>query len=271
MKKTQHLFKYSPEFQLDYLQYGQGNQRLICFHGFGQEATIFEELSSQLTDYQIISIHLLFHGQSDRTHSSTYLQHKEWKAVLAGLLDHLNISRFSVLGYSMGGRYTISTIYAFANRVDHCLLIAPDGIVKRMSYELATFPYGPQQLFSYFMYHPKSFFSFLDLIEKTKLINPWTVKFSRSQLKEDAQRHRVFKSWITLKKLRLKQKALIALINKEKFKTHLIFGRYDRIIIPEHHQNFCDQLPSTQVSIIESAHHDLITHATDTIKQALAS
>ncbi|MEP2026375.1 hypothetical protein, partial [Reichenbachiella sp.] len=154
-------------------------------------------------------------------------------------------------------------------RIDHCIFMAPDGIVKRRSFEFATFPLGPQQMFRFFMNNPQPFFIFLNIIEKTRLMNPWTIKFSKSQLKDEEQRLRVLKCWITLKHLRLKQTDLVHLINQAKFKTHLIFGKYDRIIIPEKHQSFFDRLNSASISIIESPHHELIDLSLPTIKKFL--
>ena len=269
MNKSTELYQFSPDVQLEYVVYGRGEKTLICFHGFGQNQLVFKELESNLSEYRTISVNLFFHGKSTWTSKNKYLSHSEWKKILSSLLEHLNISRFSILGYSMGGRYTASTIHSFSDRIDHCFFIAPDGIVKRRSYEFATFPLGSQQLFSYFMNNPKPFFVFLNLLEKTRLLNPWTIKFSRSQLNDESQRLRVLRCWIALKYLRLRQSELVKCINDSKFQTHIIFGKYDRIIIPERHQNFFNQLNTASVSIIESPHHELIDDSIDIVKRAL--
>lgn len=270
MDISSKIYHHNSSIQLEYAVFGSGEQVLVCFHGFGQNYLAFEPYTDALPRYRIVSVNLLFHGESHRTSDAKYLTHQEWKEVFSGLLSQLDIDRFSVLGYSMGGRYIASTIASFSARIDHCFFIAPDGIVKRRSYKFATFPIGPQQLFSYFMHHPQPFFVFLDLIERTKLMNPWTIKFSRSQLKDEQQRLRVLKCWITLKHLRVKQSELVRLINESHFKTYMIFGKYDRIIIPERHQSFFDQLKYAHISIIDSAHHELIDQALPTIKLALS-
>lgn len=174
------------------------------------------------------------------------------------MLNQLKITKFSLLGYSMGGRYVISSLYAFSDRVQHCFLIAPDGVVKRGSYELATFPYGMQQLFKFFMRNPSPFFTFLNVVEKTRIVDPWTIKFSRSQLKDPRQREMVLKSWITLKRLRLKQNELVSLINKPSFSSVFIFGKHDRIIQPKRHFHFLNKLQNTKVFILDTGHAKLL-------------
>ncbi|MEP1780174.1 alpha/beta hydrolase [Reichenbachiella sp.] len=269
MNVSPQLYKFPPDLQLEYMLYGVGKKFLICFHGFGQDHSVFEGLTPELPDYQIISINLLFHGKSDRNHAPKYLRHSEWKNILKGLLDELGIQRFSVLGYSMGGRYLASTLLSFRECIEHCIFIAPDGIVKRMSYEFATFSLGPQQLFRYFMNNPRPFFFFLNIIERTRLMNPWTIKFSRSQLKDPKQRYMVLRSWITLKKLRVRQNKLVAIINEVKFSTTFIFGKYDLIIAPKRHFKFLNKLQNTKVIILDTGHSNLVNESIPKISQQL--
>ena len=253
-----NLYEYSPSIQLEYEVFGDGNQTLICFHGFGQNTQVFRDLSQVVSNYRVVSIHLFFHGQSTRHHSSKYLSLEEWKKIFSGFLTYLNVERFSVVGYSLGGRYTSSTINSFKELIDYCFFIAPDGIIKRSSYEFATFPLGSEQLFGFFMKNPKPFFGFLWLIEKTKLFNQWTIDFSRAQLRDKDQRMRVYHSWITLRKFRLKQAQLIELINTAPFQTTVIFGKYDKIIQPKRHLMFLDKLKKAKVIILETGHTKLL-------------
>lgn len=261
MSKKTRLYQFSPQIQLEYMIYGQGTRHLICFHGFGQNFTVFKDLEGHLADYLIISINLLFHGQSKRDAMPKYLVHDEWQEIFSGLLDELNIEKFSILAYSLGGRYAASTLFAFSGRIDHCILVAPDGIVKRFWYELSTTPYGPEQLFRFFMKNPAPFFMFLNFLEKFRLMNVWTIRFSRSQLIEPEQRDMVLHSWITLRKLRLSQKKLAALINSSSFRAAFIFGKHDSIIRHRQHLSFLNQLQNAKVFNLEAGHAKLLNEA----------
>ena len=271
MNISPKLYQHSSSIQLEYAVYGQGKQTLVCYHGFGQNYEEFEKLSSMLPNYRVVSLNLLFHGKSNRTASTKYLTHLEWKETLNGLLDELNISRFSVLGYSMGGRYVASTIHSFTERIDHCFLIAPDGIVKRSSYEFATFPFGSEQLFRFFMQNPKPFFIFLSILEKTRLFNQWTINFSRAQLRDEAQRNRIYKAWITLRRFRLRQRQLIQLINTASFQTTVLFGKFDNIIQPKRHLLFLNKLEKAKVFILETGHTKLLYESFSNVSEILNS
>lgn len=271
MNHSPKLYIHSQSIQLEYACSGNGEKTLICFHGFGQNLMVFNDLSSGLVDHQVVSVNLFYHGKSVRQGGSKYLLQEEWKNIFARFLNHLNIDRFSVLGYSLGGRYTSSTLKSFENRIDHCLLIAPDGIVKRSSYEFATFPLGSEQLFGFFMRNPKPFFIFLDLLEKTKMFNQWTIDFSRAQLQDKDQRMRVYHSWITLRKFRMRQAQLIQRINTGNFKTTVIFGKYDKIIQPERHFYFLNQIPEAKVIILDTGHTKLLNESFAEVSHALNS
>ena len=261
MNNSPQLYTHSPSIQLEYALFGEGKKKLVCFHGFGQNLMVFKDLSTKLGNHQIVSINLFFHGKSDRKGGKKYLYQNEWKNIFDGFLNHLKIDRFSVLGYSLGGRYTTSTLKSFENQIDHCILIAPDGIVKRSSYEFATFPLGSEQLFGFFMRNPKPFFFFLNLLEKTKMFNQWTIDFSRAQLQDKEQRMRVYHSWITLRKFRMRQHELLNKINIGNFQTTVIFGKYDKIIQPKRHFHFLNQIQKAKVIILDTGHTKLLNES----------
>ncbi|WP_420582996.1 alpha/beta fold hydrolase [Reichenbachiella sp.] len=272
MNNSHQLYIHSPSIQLEYLCFGEGEKTLVCFHGFGQNLMVFKDLSLMLSNYQVVSLNLFFHGKSDRKGGLKYLYQKEWKTIFDGFLHHLKIDRFSILGYSLGGRYTTSTLKSFEECIDHCILIAPDGIVKRSSYEFATFPLGSEQIFGFFMRNPKPFFTFLTLLEKTKLFNQWTIDFSRAQLQDKDQRMRVYHSWITLRKFRIRLAELIDKINSGTFQTTVIFGQYDKIIQPKRHFYFLNQIPKAKVIILDTGHTKLLNESfvkvSDVLKKA---
>lgn len=238
--------------------YGSGDSTLICFHGFGQRAKVFNPLALQLNNFRIISIDLFFHGESQRKSDRKYLKHKEWQSIFKGLLTQESVLRFSLLGYSMGGRYTISCLLSFQDRIDRVILIAPDGIIKRFWFEFATMPIGPAQLFSQFMHNPKPFFRFLSFLERTKLMNATTLKFARSQLKNDTQRLQVLNCWIMLRYLEIAPSQLSKLLDLTPKQSLVIFGANDKVIDHKQHQKFFRLLHQSRVKIINARHHDMV-------------
>jgi len=121
------------------------------------------------------------------------------------------------------------------------------------------------------MSNPKPFFIFLTLLEKTKLFNQWTIDFSRAQLQDKDQRMRVYHSWITLRKFRMRQAQLIERINAGNFRTTVIFGKYDKIIQPKRHFYFLNLIPEAKVIILDTGHTKLLNESFVEVSNALNS
>lgn len=269
MIKGVQLFEDQGGNQLEFCVYGSGNLYLFCFPGFGESYEVFENLSNQLQDYTIVGVNLFFVGRSRRVSSSKYLEHEEWAASFGELLVGLNIDRFSVLGFSLGGRFAISTFSAFEEKMDHLILVAADGIIPRRTYELATYPIGCQQLFYGLMKRPSFFFIVLDILKVVGLLNSFTYKFAQSQLKHESARMRVYNSWVTFKLMRLPRLELIKRLNNSSCHSAIVFGEKDKIISPKKHWNFLNQLSKTSINILPFGHNKLVDNSIEVIKKHL--
>ncbi len=268
MKAESKLFTDSQGNTLEYCLYGEGEKYLICYPGFGETYESFEKLSSRLNNYTLLAINLYFIGSSQRSKRG-FLRNEEWQSTLGQLLDHLGIERFSVLGFSLGGRFALSTFEVFYERMDHILFAAPDGVSKRFTYELATFPVFFRQLFWVMMKYPRPYFVMVDLLAKMKLINTYLANFSKSQMGDEHTRMTIYRSWITFKYLRVSQKRLLRLIEMGTTQTLFIFGEKDKIISPVRHLSFINKLQNRDVLILPFGHNRLVDNAIEDIKKVL--
>lgn len=263
-------FRDSTDNVLEYGCYGEGELKLVYFPGFGESFESVKNLASRLEKYTVIGINLYGVGSSIRTANAKYLSHEEWQLTFSELLDHLKINRFSVLGFSLGGRFSVSTFRSFNERMDVLILAAPDGIVKRFTYQLSTFPVFFQQLFYMLMKNPKPYFILVHVLQKLKLINPYVANFSMVHMNSEFNRMLVYSSWVMFKHLRLKQKRLTQIMNESNCRCTLIFGEKDKIISPRRHLEFLAKLKNSSVIILPFGHNKLVDNAGDEISQLLS-
>lgn len=114
---AEYAFFDSDGVRIRYLDVGAGPP-VVLIHGFTRsierwEATgILQDLSR---DYRVIAFDARGHGESDKPHDP-----KQYGANMAEdairLLDHLNIDRAHIIGYSMGSRLTGYLIVKFPER-----------------------------------------------------------------------------------------------------------------------------------------------------------
>src|ERR1022692_1867731 len=117
-----HQYLEYQNYKMVYHVYGHGDKTLFAFHGFGRAGTDFKVLEPTFgNDYIIISFDLFFHGESDYPMNPEKINFNEddLKALINQYLTTNNIERFSLLGYSIGGRISLKLIELFQDEIDN--------------------------------------------------------------------------------------------------------------------------------------------------------
>src|SRR5690606_39104218 len=133
---------------LHYVKAGNGKHPLLVFHGFGQDHTLYVPLLRSLSaKYTLYIVDLFFHGKSEWNEGERPLEKSAWAGIMKVLLQEQNISRFSILAYSLGGKFALAMLEEFPDRIEKLFLVAPDGIKTSFWYSMATYPKGFRALF----------------------------------------------------------------------------------------------------------------------------
>ena len=98
---------------------GQGKS-LICLHGFSENLSTWEFL--ELSGYQLILIDLIGHGKSDKPIDPKYYSSNIMLKHLNKLICQLGLKRYSMLGYSMGGRIALAYALTYPKEIDKLIL-----------------------------------------------------------------------------------------------------------------------------------------------------
>ena len=229
--KTRMLSFFIPykNSQIHCLQWGTGEKPLLCFHGFGEMADSFMPLARAIENkYTIIAIDLPLHGKT------------VWnEGMMCTTKDILNIinnipglqnNRFSLAGYSMGGRVTLSVYEQIPQRIQQLILLAPDGLKINFWYWLATQTVLGNRLFKYFMKKPGIFFMVTKALKSTGMINIGVYNYIHQYLNQEDKRIQLYTIWTTMRKLKPAVKNIKRRIQKNNTPVFLIYGRYDRVI-----------------------------------------
>jgi len=108
--------------QVHYLEWGAGMApAVLCLHGGGQTAYMFEELGAALCDrYHVVAPDLPDHGDSDPTSDTT---RHALAATLPALCAHFGLSRVAIVGASLGGIVALTHAAAYPEHVGAIALI----------------------------------------------------------------------------------------------------------------------------------------------------
>jgi len=217
---------------LHYAKYGNGHEILLIFHGFGQSHEIATSFAIQLMDsHTIYSFDLPHHGKSDWQESKSILTKLEMKEIFTDWIIQKNINKFSVLGYSMGGKIAITLAEMFPKQVSHLVLVAPDGLYKSYWYQVAT-SWPIDVLFRRTIDNPNFYFRFTKQLRKTSLIPDKLIQFAESQMATRKLRAMVYYNWYNFQKLFIDRTLIKNNINSMKLRARLVVGINDSIIKP---------------------------------------
>ena len=238
--------------------HGHGPKLMLAFHGIGQDHRCFLPLVEVLKEqYTFYLFDLPFHGQSPAL-TDEKLSMEAWKAYIEDVLLEQGIERFSVMGFSMGGKFALATLQLLAPQIESCWLLAPDGITESPWYRLATRFWLTKKLFSFFVHNLSSFKTLADALIKVGLVNKSAVKFAESTLATPAQRERVYRSWIGFSTIRPNCALIAELVKKHKIEVRIFLGKYDALLPQKYILPLTKRLPSIPVVILSTGHHRLV-------------
>ncbi|MCB0497740.1 MAG: alpha/beta fold hydrolase [Cyclobacteriaceae bacterium] len=221
---------YIASSQLEYIVFNKESSKyLLCFHGFGQSANDFEKLAKAYTDYKIVGVNLFFHEES-YLRPKRLVHPKFLKEFLAQLIEKELPEKFSLMGYSMGGRFALTTLKLFPEKIDTIYLLAPDGLVEGNWFRFATGSYIQRTIFKGAFSSYPTFISVATRFSKVGILNKGLLKFAEIHLKNEEERNRVYDSWTNFRKLKLSPYEFHYLISKYKVKSSVVLGMYDKVI-----------------------------------------
>jgi len=116
--------------QIHYLEWGKVEMPVVvCVHGYTSSAQAFNALARHLQDrYRVIAMDVRGHGESSWSPAGAY-EYVDQASDLAALVDRLELSRFALIGTSMGGIIAMTYAADHADRLNALVIndIGPDA------------------------------------------------------------------------------------------------------------------------------------------------
>ncbi|ARS36407.1 alpha/beta fold hydrolase [Pontibacter actiniarum] len=250
--------------KLHYRVIGRGSRVLLAFHGYGQSSSYYLPMEKALgEDYTIYAFDLFYHGQSHLHKHNMPLTKEFLAAFVTHFLEKQGIERFSLMGFSMGGKFALTLVEQMPQRIQELFLIAPDGIKTSFWYNIATYPGWLQQLFKRTVLKPEPFFKMLQVLSKYNLVHKSLLRFAHYQMDSTPKRLRVYRSWIGFRDLNFDIRRIVSLLNQHKVPVLMFLGEYDEIISPKRVAVFVDALEQGELVMLKTGHSHLLQEVAD--------
>jgi pimeloyl-ACP methyl ester carboxylesterase len=235
--------------EITFHAFGNGNRLLVALHGYGEEGHSYASLSGYLGQhYTITAPDLPFHGETVWSKNDFVIE--DLYEMLNNILP-LSLRKITLIGYSMGGRMALAFAEKYPESVERLILVAPDGLHKNFWYRITTQTSWGNKLFKFTMAKPHWLFNSMKAVRSLGLLNKSVFKFAHYYLDDEKARHDLYKRWTAFRRI----KPSLQSIKKEKrFKTLMIFGRYDRIILPDIAKKLAVQNECIRVEVMHAGH-----------------
>ncbi|RNC29070.1 MAG: Proline iminopeptidase [Candidatus Dichloromethanomonas elyunquensis] len=92
----------------------------VCLHGFSENWCTWDFI--RIEGYQMILFDLVGHGESDKPFPGKAYYWKNIVKHLHRLIQQLDLKKYSLLGYSMGGRIALAYALAYSGEIDKLIL-----------------------------------------------------------------------------------------------------------------------------------------------------
>ena len=231
-------------------------QDFSCFQKFAQ--TFENQYTTYLFD-------LPFHGKSEV--DEPIITKGIWKQYLSKFLQENNIQNFSVIGFSMGGRFALATIEAFSDSIENAILLAPDGITEDPFYYGATRFGFTRNLFKKILKNNHKFHGFAGLLSRMGIVHESVLKFAKMMVDTPKKQEQLYKSWVGFRTLRFDVKKLAQLVNNQGINVQVFMGKYDKLLPIHNVYPLTKYLKNVELIMLESTHGRLVDKTTEYLKK----
>jgi pimeloyl-ACP methyl ester carboxylesterase len=244
-----------------YRQFGNGPKLLFCFHGYGRESYTFSFLEKRLGNiYTIIAIDIPFHGLT-KWNDELILKPKYLTQFILDIRSSLKKEhmKFSLLGFSMGGRIALHLTELLPEQVDRLVLLAPDGLSFNFWRWFGSETWIGSKLLHYTIYHPGWIVWVVEKGERWKVIHRSIADLIRYYIYDEEHRLSLYRRWISMRKFSPALGKLRRLIVNNGIKVRMLFGAFDRVIPYKGGERFKEGIEAFASFEVVEAGHNLLS------------
>lgn len=235
---------------LSYKTLGSGDETLLAFHGFGHSKEDFSMIEPFLSGKErIIAIDLFGHGEAffpESRMKNEPISKDEWRILIEDILIREKVTKFHLIGYSLGGRMALVTFELFKERVKSVFLFSPDGLHKTRSFAFANESKIGRALFRAGIHNYQKVKPFVKFLHDFYLVPRSKARFILRQMENPKRIEMAKYVWSALS---ICWPDLNKIFDESTKNTQVVvlFGKYDPLIKPSY-GNVLDKYPHHNIN-----------------------
>jgi len=247
---------------------GTGKKLLLAFHGYGNSAALFSPFEKYLgSEYTILSFDLPYHGSSKW--NGKRLTIEDIGLLLKDMKERYGVDKFSLMGYSLGGRICLAVAEHMPEQIDRLALLSSDGMSSHSFYSFSTNTCLGKRFMNHLVERPGVYISILNQLRKYKLIKASLHTFVLNHLQDRQSREFLRNVWNVTSSLRPNIGKLKSILNEYKIPVYIFAGQYDTIIAARLASNFAKNLKTAHLTILNCGHRTINAESIPEIAKTL--
>ena len=254
---TDHYFE-NDFVKLHYYRFGNGDQHMLCFHGFGMHGRQFISLEKELgAKYTFWGFDLFFHKETKLKDESlptvkAGLDKKQLIDLVTAFCDERGIDRFSVIGYSMGSHFATTVVEGLPERIDEFIVAAPSSIEPGALIRFFGANKLGNKMLEKLMLSEKALLGMIKLCRNLRFIDDAGRDILLKEIGTPELRFALYASFTYLRLLETDEQRFLDLVERYNIRTIFIFGKRDKMYLPKIGDAFFKKLARAEVVILDA-------------------
>lgn len=250
---------------------GNGVQKIVVWHGHGQQVDDFQFLHNEHTTVYLF--HLFHHSHSHYPTSRSIwnpMGAAEFQSLLDAFIQKEVLDNFHLLAYSQGCRFALHLFYNHPEKCKSLTLMAPDGIDQKNYFVKSATKWYNILFMHWLEKHPKLFLATIQLLHRQGKLPKAMVEMAKEFSSSPVSMRRASRSWIDFRKLLLPPDKIGQLVQKHAVPFIFIMGKFDHIFPPKiAHQYLQEANIPGEVVEINCGHYFFEPHQLEMLKPHL--
>lgn len=252
MQKTL-LYKSS---EVIYHVFGDGEEVVFCFHGYGIDGTCFSIFENNIKDTAtLICLDFPFHGNTNWKDGVVFTQNDLIEII--SILNPLPQKKYTIIGYSMGGRVALNLLQSIPSLIKKVILIAPDGLAIHFWQYISTQTSWGNKIFRLTMEYPQWLFWMVKVGGLLKLFNRSISKFVHHHIDSKLERDLLYNRWTSMKEFTTNLSLIKSIIRDKLIPVNIFTGKFDRVITTSQARRFAKNQSLIKLTELHCGHQML--------------
>ncbi|MBS1525253.1 MAG: alpha/beta hydrolase [Bacteroidetes bacterium] len=272
---TGHYFE-NPLVNLHYYRFGNGSQKMLCFHGYGMHGKQFKILANTplASKYTFYGFDLFFHKETKlKDQSLETVKAGISKKAFADLIKQFcaseRIDRFSVIGYSMGSHYATVVVEELGTMVDEYIVLSPASLKPGPLVTFFAKNKAGNTLLQKLALSQNGLMNMLKWSRRFGFLDEVGFGILKKEIETEELRFNFYACFTYLRFFETDEDQLVQMLNQHNIKSIFIFGKRDKMYPPRIGKKLIARLPKPEVIVLDETHEMINVNFVTALSAAL--